>query len=172
MRIHYLALLGWMILAGPAIANDAPASDESIRQLLAITEARKLLDSMKLQVDAMTKTSVQQAMQGKTVTPERQAILDRMHSKMDAVLNEMLSWDTLEPIYVRTYRESFTQDELDGITAFYKTTAGQALIKKTPVVMQNVMAEVQGLMRPSLEKIQQIQKETQHELNDLPAKPQ
>jgi len=106
VRIHYLALLGWVILAGPAIANDAPASDESIRQLLAITG------------------------------------------------------------------ESFTQDELDGITAFYKTTAGQALIKKTPVVMQNVMAEVQGLMRPSLEKIQQIQKETQHELNDLPAKPQ
>ncbi len=52
------------------------------------------------------------------------------------------------PIFMRTYRESFTQDELDGMTAFYKTPAGQAVVKK----------------------MQQIQRETVQELKDLPAK--
>jgi hypothetical protein len=109
-------------------------------------------------------------MQGQTITPEKQAILDRMRTKMEAVIDEMLSWDTLESVYLRTYRASFTQDELDGIMRFYKTRAGQAMIKKMPVVMQNVMAEMQGLLQPMRQRMQEIQRETLQELKDLPAK--
>jgi hypothetical protein len=152
------------------MANDAPASDKSIRELLAITDAHKLIDTVRGQVDAMVKASSQQAMQGQTITPEKQAILDRMRTKMEAVIDEMLSWDTLESVYLRTDRASFTQDELDGIMRFYKTRAGQAMIKKMPVVMQNVMAEMQGLLQPMRQRMQEIQRETLQELKDLPAK--
>jgi hypothetical protein len=162
-------LCACLLLAGPAVANDAPASDESIREMLAVTDARKIVDTVKAQVDAMVKTTSQQAMQGKTVTPERQAILDSTRAKMEAVLDETLSWDNLEPLYLRTYRASFTQDEVDGIIAFYRTPVGQATIKKMPLVMQNVMSEMQGMLKPMREKIQQIQRESQQELKDLPA---
>jgi uncharacterized protein len=165
-----LALIACLVLAGPAIANDAPASDESIRELLAITDAHKLIDTVRAQVDSMVTASSQQAMQGKTVTPERQAILDRMRTKMEGVIDEMLSWDTLQSLYLRTYRASFTQHELDGIIKFYKTPAGQAMIKKMPVVMQNVMGEMQGLLQPMQQRMQEIQRETVQELKDLPAK--
>ena len=169
MSSDVAALIACLLLAGPAIANDAPASDESIRKLLVITDAHKLIDTMKAQVDAMVRASSQQALQGKSITAERQAVLDRMQTKMEAVIDEMLDWDTLQGLYLRTYRASFTQDELDGIMKFYKTPAGQALIKKMPVVMQNVMSEMQGMLKPMQEKIQQIQRETIQELKDLPA---
>jgi len=171
VRIKYWPLLACLLIAGPVLAkNDAPASDESIRELLAITDAHKLIDTVRGQVDAMVNSSSQQALQGKTITPERQAILDRMRTKMEAVIDDMLNWDTLQGVYLRTYRASFSQSELDGILKFYKTPAGQAMIKKMPVVMQNVMGEMQGLLQPMQQRMQEIQRETLQELKALPEK--
>jgi uncharacterized protein len=170
VKNRHSVLLACLLLAGPAVANDAPASDESIQELLVITDAHKLIDTMKLQVQGMVRTSSKQAMQGQTMTPAKQAVLDRMQAKMEAALNEMLNWDALQAMYLRTYRASFTQDELDGMMAFYKTPAGIAMIKKMPVVMHNVMGEMQGMMKPMQEKMQEIQRETVQELKDLPAK--
>jgi hypothetical protein len=169
----YAVLIACAALAGPAIAADpapanAPASDKSIHELLELTDAHKLIDTMKGQVNAMVTAASQQAMQGKSITPERQAILDRMQTKMLGVLDDVLNWDTLEGIYLRTYRASFSEKEIDGIIAFYRTPAGKAMVKKLPLVMQNVMVEMQGLMKPMQARVQQIQQEAMQELKDLP----
>jgi len=169
VQYRHVALVAWLVLAGPAIAADAPASDQSIRELLTLTDAHKLIDTVRGQVDAMVNASLQQALQGKTITPDRQAVLDRMRTKMQGVIDDMLTWDTLEALYLRTYRASFTQHELDGIIKFYKTPTGQAMIKKMPVVMKNVMGEMQGLLQPMQQRMQEIQRETLQELKDLPA---
>jgi hypothetical protein len=170
VQTKYWALFACVLLSAPVLANDAPASDESIRELLAITDAHKLIDTVRGQVDAMVNASAKQATQGNPVSPEKQAILDRMRTKMEAVIDDMLNWDTLQAMYLRTYRASFTQSELDGILKFYKTPAGQAMIKKMPVVMQNVMGEMQGLLHPMQQRMQEIQRETLQELEGLPAK--
>ena len=73
-------------------------------------------------------------------------------------------------MYLRTYRASFTQDELDGMMAFYKTPAGIAMTKKMPLVMQNVMGEMQSVMKPMQVKMREIQRETMQELQALPDK--
>jgi hypothetical protein len=106
-------------------------------------------------------------LKGQPITPERQAILDRMASKMSAVTTDLLSWDTLLPIYLRTYRASFTQDEIDGVIKFYKSPAGKAYVKKTPLVMQNVMREMQGLAKQVQDRMGVIQQESMQELKDL-----
>jgi uncharacterized protein len=162
----------WVIAAclafgGAASANDAPASDESIRQLLEITDARHLIDTVRSQVNDMVSASLQQAQQDAPLNPQKQAILNDMRKKMLGAMDEMLNWDTLLPMYMRTYRESFTQDELDGITAFYKSTAGQAFVKKMPLVMRNMMGEIQALMKPMREKLLAIQRDTQQQLKSL-----
>ncbi|HEY1313543.1 MAG TPA: DUF2059 domain-containing protein [Steroidobacteraceae bacterium] len=170
---HWLlivCLTASLACSATAFANDAPASDDSIREMLAITNAHKLIDTIKLQINSLVAAAQQQAVQGKPLTPEKQAIIDRMQTRMQAALDEMLNWQTLEAMYVRIYRASFTQDELDGMMAFYRTAAGQALINKMPLVTQNLMSEVQGQMKPMQEKIQQIQREATQELKDLPAK--
>lgn len=68
------------------------------------------------------------------------------------------------------FRDSFTQDEIDGAIRFYKSAAGQAYVKKLPLVMQNVMREMPDFMKPVQEKMLAIQKEFQQELKDLQAK--
>jgi uncharacterized protein len=170
MKIREWIICGCLLAAAPAIANDHPPSDASIDQLLTLTNARQLLDQMKAQVDSMIAAGMQAAQQqGQTLTPERQAIVDRMKTKMTAVISETLNWEFLEPIYIRTYRASLTQDELDGMIAFYASAPGQAYIHKIPVIMQNVMVEMQGMLKPMQVKLAEIQKQTIQELKDLKA---
>jgi uncharacterized protein len=169
MKIRAWIICGCLLAAAPAIANDGPPSDASIQQLLTLTNVRQLLDQMKGQFDSMIAAGMQAAQQGQTLTPERQAILDRMKTEMAAVIAETLNWEYLEPIYIRTYRASLTQDELDGMVAFYASAPGQAYIHKMPLIMQNAMAEMQGMLKPMQVKLAEIQKQTLQELKDLNA---
>jgi hypothetical protein len=165
--------LVWILMsASAAAANNAPASDASIRQMLELTNARQMIAGLKGQMTGMMNTAMQNTMKGQSITPERQAILDRMAAKMSAVVSDMLNWDDLLPIYLRTYRDSFTQDEIDGAIKFYKSAAGQAYVKKLPLAMQNVMREMQDFIKPAQEKMMAIQKESLQELKDLQDKDQ
>jgi len=163
--------LGWMLICGAAVAaNTAPASDASIKEMLELTNARQMVDSVKGQMTAMMNAATQNATKGQTVTPERQAILDRMSAKMSAVGTDLLNWDELLPIYLRTYRGAFTQDEIDGVIKFYKSPAGRAYVNKLPVVMQNLMGEMQTLIKTLQERMMAIQKESAQELKALKEK--
>jgi uncharacterized protein len=153
-----------LISAAAGAANNAPASDASIREMLELTNARQMIGGLKGQMTTMMNAAMQNAMQGQSITPERQAIIDRMVAKMSTVVDDMLSWDALLPIYLRTYRDSFSQDEIDGAIKFYKSPAGQAYVRKLPLVMQNVMREMQGFMKPAQEKMLAIQRESMQEL--------
>ncbi len=155
----------------PAAAGDAQASDAAILEMLQVMDAEHLVAGLKEQVNAMVSASMQQALRGKKLTPDVQAVIGRMQTKMLATADQMLSWDVLKPIYLRTYRESFTQDEIDSIIAFYKTPGGQALIKKMPMVMKNALDEILAMIAPMQQKFQQIQREALDELNALPATP-
>jgi uncharacterized protein len=169
MKTVYMLLFAYLIGTSPAFANGLPPSEDSIRELLQLTDAHNLIDGMKTQFHAFIAKSVQEANQGTATTPEKQAILDKMQTRMAGTLDEMLNWDSLLPMYIKTYQASFTQDELDGMTAFYKTLAGQAVVKKMPLVMQNVMVEMQGMMKPIQQKIKQIQEEALQEIKDADA---
>jgi uncharacterized protein len=161
------ALVWMLICGGAAAANNAPASDASIREMLELTNSRQMLDSVKGQMTAMMNTTMQNATRSQTITPERQAVLDRMSAKISGVLADMLNWDDMLPMYLRTYRAAFTQDEIDGVIKFYKSPAGKAYVKKMPVVMQNVMKEMPEFIKPVQEKMAAIQKESIQELKDL-----
>ena len=150
-----LFLANTLCLAAPR----DPASDASIEEYLKVSNAEQLIASMKQQMAGFIKNAMQQAAQGKALTPQRQAIVDHMAEQMSDLMAQTLTWDTLKPMYMRVYHESFTQSEIDGIIRFYKTPAGKALINKMPVVMQNVMNEMQGLIKPMQQQMLQIQHE-------------
>ena len=169
MNIRHLAFCACLLAAAPAIADGTPPSDQSIQELLTLTNAHQLLDQVKIQMDSLMASAMRDALQGQTLTPERQAVLDRMKAKMVDLINQTLNWSDLEPMYVRTYRASLSQEELDGMLEFYKSPAGQAYIKKIPVIMQNILVEMQGMIKPMQQKLVEIQKQAIQELKDLKA---
>jgi hypothetical protein len=147
-----------VLLFSSTTAMAAPASENSIKQLLTVTQAQKLIDGMRTQIDAQLNNVAQQALKGKTPSPSQQQALTNMKNRVTELIHGMLAWEKLEPIYLRLYKESFTEEEVTGMLSFYKTPAGQAVINKMPVLTQKTMLEIQAIssgLAPQMQKIQQ-----------------
>jgi hypothetical protein len=145
-------------------AADNPPSEASIKQLLEVGQAHKLVDTMTAQMEGYMQQIMQQATQGERVTPEIQKQIDSFEAEITSALKEVLDWNKLEPMYVRVYQKSFTQGEVDGLIAFYKTPTGQALLTKMPLVMQNTLNEMQQMMQPMMQRMQRMQQDVLAEI--------
>lgn len=130
------------------------ASEASVNELLKVTHARKMIDDMLPQLQSMMKSTMQQVLQGQPPNKDQQAILDKFLSSVTTTYAREMSWEKMQPIYMRVYRGSFTQSEIDSMLAFYKTPGGKAVIDKMPIVMQNTMTEMQTMMAPMMKALQ------------------
>jgi hypothetical protein len=147
----------------------APPSDQSINQLLQLTKVDKLADSVFTQMDGMMKASIQQATKGKPLSADEQAVLDRQQAKMAGIMKEELSWAKMKDLYVQVYRETFSQEEIDGLIAFYQTPVGQSFVRKQPELTKRTMAILQQRMAPMMQRIQKMSEATALELQKAKA---
>ncbi len=136
-----------------AQANAAPASPDSVETLLTVMRTEAMLDSIYVTIEQIMRQSMQQAAGGKPMTPEQQRFLDAVPGKFVAVMKSELTWAKLKPQYVQLYLETFDQEEIDGLLAFYRSAAGQAFINKMPTVMQKSMVIAQSQMHTLLPKM-------------------
>jgi uncharacterized protein len=157
-------LLLLAVLTFPLSAPAAPPSDQSINQLLQLTKVDQLANSVFTQMDGMLKASIQQATRGKPLSADEQAILDRQQARMIGIMKEELSWDKMQDLYVQAYRDTFSQEEIDGLIAFYRTPVGQSFVNKQPELMKRTMTIMQQRLAPLMQKIQQMSEETAAEL--------
>lgn len=156
MNILRNALIVLLVSATTAMA--APASENSIKQLLAVTQTRDLLDGMRTQTETLMDNAIQQKLEGKTPSVRQQQAITNMKKRMLALIQEELTWGKMEQMSIRLYKESFTEEEVVGMLSFYKTPAGQAVIHKMPLITQNTMLEIQKMisrLSPQMQKIQQ-----------------
>jgi hypothetical protein len=148
----------FLVAAIPAFAQDAPPTDESLRELIDLSGAAKLLDQARPQLEAMMEQVFQEALEDKSFTPDQEQILSDMRDELLALVLEDFSWARYEPKFMEIYRRSFSQAEVEGMIAFYRSDVGQALLAKMPLVMQNTMElmkdNLAGLM-PKIEAIKQ-----------------
>jgi len=42
----------------------------------------------------------------------------------------------MDPVLVEIYSNSLSQEDIDGISAFYRSPAGKSYVNKLPVIMQ------------------------------------
>jgi len=132
----------------------ATPTDASIDDLLSAMHAEKIMDLMLPAIDKSMHQSMAMATKGKTLSAKQQQVMDASSAKMMQIMKDELSWDKMHGMYVQIYRESFTQEEIDGLVAFYKSPAGIAYIQKMPVVMQKTMGLMQTRMADMMPKMQ------------------
>ena len=160
-------LLAALTLSLPV--NAAPASPESVEQLLKLMQVDKLMNATFDQMNGVMKTAMQQVTKGKPLSADEQAIVDKQQQKMIAIIKEEMSWDKLKDDYVRIYQGTFSQEEIDGLLAFYKSPAGQAYVSKQPELMKHSMLIMQQRMGPMMQRIQTMAEETARELQQAKA---
>jgi hypothetical protein len=91
-------------------------------------------------------------------------MVDQDKSEIAKMMHDTLDYDKVLPMNVQIYQKSFTQAEIDGLIAFYKTPAGQALLSKMPVVVENAVAEIRTMVGPMTQRIQQMQQSLMAEM--------
>ena len=143
-----------------AYAQDARPSEASVRQLFEVMHSSKLLDAYMTQIDSTVRASMQQALAGQQLNPKQKQILDDMGGQIGSLVKAELNWPAIEPLMIDVYRNTFSQHEVDGMLAFYRSEAGQAVIAKLPTVMQQTMQAMQVRINELMPKLQQLQQDT------------
>jgi len=158
-------LLALAAASAPALA--AAPTDADINRLLAASRAQSLLDGMLPQLEAMQRQQFEEIARQRQLTPQQTEQLQRMQQRTTATLTKALSWQQLRPMYVDLYKKSFSKEDVLAMAEFYESSAGQSLLDKTPLLMQNVMIAIQEKMKPLMAD---LEKDMQAIINEPEAK--
>ncbi|MGD0201040.1 MAG: DUF2059 domain-containing protein [Bryobacteraceae bacterium] len=150
-RLAVVSTVILLAVAGAARADEA-SKKAKIEELFQLTNVDRMVGQILGQVRSMQTAQIERT----TMTAEGRARAREIQDRIQAVIARMLSWDKLKPEYVKLYAETFTEEEIDGMLAFYKSPAGRAMLEKMPVLMQKSMGLVQQMMKeiqPEMTKI-------------------
>jgi hypothetical protein len=136
-------------------------ADEATRrakaeQMLTLTKTDSMMST---QLDALRTRVNELATQQSgpiTKTPAQKKLTDDYLKQVQGVTDDEVGWTKLRPLVIQAYADSFTDEELDGIIAFYKTPAGQAIVTKTPALSDKTMGLVQGRIKDMQPKLAQM----------------
>lgn len=148
-----------------ATIHAAPVQDASIEKLLTLTEARKLHESIISDSDELIDSSIRPIINREKMTPEQQASMDSFFTKYKAIIKDELSWNKMLPSYIQIYRETFTDQELNELIAFYESPTGQMFVKKTPVILDKTSRIMQRKMVSILTRMDSALTETMKEMS-------
>ena len=153
MKSIAIFVLGF-VFAGALASAQELTKQAKIERLLTVTKADAMLDQTLNQMKGMMASQIPQG-----GTPEQQARARELQGKILDLVTARMGWDKMRVEFVRIYDELFSDDEIDGILAFYQSPAGRATLEKMPQLMTKAMAYAQSQMADLLPEIQRITKE-------------
>jgi hypothetical protein len=135
--------------AAPTVPVDQQPSREQLVRLFQVMRIHQQLDTMLKMIPAMAKQQMQaQArelatqMPDKKITPERQAQMDKLMDRIMAKAVNILSFDEMMDDMVGLYQRYLTRQDVEAMTGFYESPAGQHLLDAQPAIMQQYMPMV------------------------------
>jgi hypothetical protein len=151
----------WMSVTFLAFAFRTSAhADEStkaakIDELMRITK----VESISAQVGGQIRAMMMNQLNAAGLPEESKAGAAGMMNKVIAQVEERMSWDKLKPEYMKVYGDVFSEEEITGIVAFYKTPIGRAMLAKMPQLMSKSMEIGQRRMADLIPEVQRRMQE-------------
>lgn len=161
-----------LALAPAARAADTTASVASIREAFALIKPERMVDSLKADFGRMFEESFKEGAHTGTFTAEQQKVIDDFRDQVTAVMMEELDWTKIEPVVIDAYAHTFSQREVDAMTAFYRTPEGGAILEKMPQLTVQTSLLMQQRMRDLLPRLQVMQGEMIDRLKATRTSPQ
>jgi hypothetical protein len=131
-----LMILALMLAAAPAAAQPEPTPGEvaAVRELLEASRTREnFIRAMEL--------GMEQGGMGELTPAMRQALREFM--------NEHFRYEDLEPDMIRIYTDLYTEEDIRGMTAFYRTPLGERMVATLP----ELSAATQGVVQQRLQAV-------------------
>lgn len=134
---------------------DESTKAAKIDELMRITNVESMTGQMAGQIRAMMTNQLNAA----GLPEESKAGAAEVMNKLVAQIEERMSWDKLKPEYMKVYGDVFSEEEVTGILVFYKTTTGQAMLAKMPLLMSKSIEISQRRMAGFMPEMQRQMQE-------------
>lgn len=154
MKIACLLALNLLVI-GPFAAAQELTKEAKIERLLTVMNADNMIDQMFEQIKAMTAAQVPPG-----TSPEQIAQARQVQTKIMDLVKARISWEKMRPQYVKLYAETFSDEEISGMLAFYGSPAGRAMLEKMPALVTKIMEVAQAQMKDILPEMQRIIRES------------
>jgi uncharacterized protein len=150
MTRRLIALAALFLFALPLAHADEASKRVKLEEMFTVLKMDRTMKQLMNQGFSQTQLMVKTVLGGeKPITPADQKIVDDYVSKSTAIITDTLSWDKFKPAYLDLYASAYTESEVDGILAFYKSPVGQSVLSKGPELIthssQMVTARLQEL---------------------------
>lgn len=161
--------------AQTAVSAASGEKQTAIKELLAVMNAQikpsDLMAMMSAQTDKAAELTVKTMLAGdKNLTAADKKMLEEILlngenspiKSFQKKLFEKIDFDALiEEMTISIYDKHFTLEEIKDVTAFYKSTTGQKLLKTTPAILADTMETMAEKIYP---KMMEVIKESEEEM--------
>lgn len=145
MKNAFLPLALLALSAVPAAHADDASKRTKITELLTVLKVNQVPDQIlagaNQQAEALGRREF-----GATETADQQKQVADLRQKVNTLISSAVDWKVIGPDFVSAYAAAYTEPEIDGILAFYKSPSGQALLKNGPELGQKSSQIVQTHM--------------------------
>jgi len=149
------------ILAGNAVANSS-SHRQAAAELLEATQTSKTIDNYANQIE--------QSFSAIPTHPQmttRQLELTRYHQqRILEVLKQNFNWNRIKEDFITVYTNVYSEKELKGLTHFYQSELGKAMLEKTPLLMQQSMQITQMHLQRIAPELQKMTEEMMAQLQN------
>ena len=121
-------------------------------EIMKLTNMQKMMDQTKVQIQQMQIRVMQQL----EVSEKDKKGAAEFQNKINEMIFNELTWDNIKSEYIKLFVDVYTIDELKGLVQFYKSPAGQSLIKKQPIIMQKSMMISQSKIQKLIPKLKKM----------------
>ncbi len=149
-----------LVLGGMSASAQDPQRSAAAEELLKVMNVQDAIEKSFAMVKKMIPAQMEKMTQmaGETNMP---ANVSRQTDKMLDMISVEFSWDKIKADYIALYADTFTEQEIKDMIAFYKSPVGQALVKKQPELMKRSMEISQKVMMQIMPKIQAMAEEAE-----------
>lgn len=129
------------------VAPENQATAEQVTKLFEVMRIKQQMQSMKAMIPGMVQQQIQSAMrQTEAEMPSGSKPTQEQREKMQAVMNkyvaksmELYPADEMLTDMTAIYQKHLSKEDVEGLTAFYSSPAGQHLLDAQPVIAQEYM---------------------------------
>ncbi|HUD22867.1 MAG TPA: DUF2059 domain-containing protein [Acidobacteriaceae bacterium] len=138
LRLQRLSLLLLLVLCLPLTAHADEASHHAkAAQMVELLHTERMVQQNTATILKQISDAAEQEI-GANPTPQNKMHLAEFEKKASQLIDAQVGWKALQPALIDLYAQTFTEQELDAIIAFYKTPAGIALLDKMPAINDQI----------------------------------
>jgi len=153
------------VFSMPLWAADATPqpSRTSVDQLLALSDAKRLLDVALRQMQAVGAQEIQKS----EMSAAQKRVVTKYQTSISSLIRNKFSFEQLHDELAEIYQQTFSQKEVDAMINFYRTPEGQAMLQKMPIISQQSMKVIMLRAQQLQPEINKLAKQMQKELTAL-----